>query len=90
MKTSQNRVQPVTSSDAASPVVSLGRSNNSRAIGSHRAYLTCDTLWVLHHKWFTGAGVHTSLVWVAPMGTKAHILTVLVLIYALPTKLHRK
>lgn len=40
--------------------------------------------------WFTVAAVHTSWVWVGPMGTEAHILTVLVLIYTLLTKLHRK
>lgn len=37
--------QPVLGSDRASPVVSVGQPNDSRAIRSHRGYLTYDTLW---------------------------------------------
>lgn len=44
----------------------------------------------LHLKQFREAGVYTSGVWVGPVGAGAHILTVLLLIYALPGKLQRK
>jgi len=74
------------------PVVSIRQTRWFKGPSVSTRHIKHMTLGgLLHLKWFTGAGVHTSRVQAVPKGSwSSYILTVPVLMYVLPGELHGK